>query len=87
MLDIFIEARTGRALDKAIDKSKDYQDALKQQNIAFDRMDKAGLSKEQKRIVDRAISAANACGASYGAVAYKLGFYDGIKVMSEIEEI
>ena len=86
MLDIFIEARTGRALDKAVDKSKDYQDALKRQDIAFNDMDMAGLSREQKRIVDRAISAANDCSAVYGAVAYRLGFHDGIKVMSEIKE-
>ncbi|MBD5495163.1 MAG: hypothetical protein HDR12_12550 [Lachnospiraceae bacterium] len=86
LLDIFIKARTGKALDKAVDKSRDYQDALKRQDIAFYDMDKAGLSREQKRIVDRAISAANDCGAVYGAVAYRLGFHDGLKVMSEIKE-
>ena len=87
MLDIFIKARTGRALDKAVDKSRDYQDALKRQDIAFDDMDKAGLSREQKRIVDRAISAANDCGAVYGAVAYRLGLHDGLQLVSELKDI
>ena len=86
LLGIFIKARTGKALDKAVDKSRDYQDALKRQEIAFDNMDKSGLSREQKRIVDRAISAANDCGAVYGVAAYRLGIHDGIKVMSEIKE-
>lgn len=87
MLDIFIKARTGRVLDKTVNKSRDYQNALKQQDIALNKMNKAGLNQKQKLIVDRAISSANNCGAVYGAAAYRLGLHDGIKVMSEIKEI
>lgn len=87
MLDIFLKARTGRVLDKTVNKSRDYQNALKQQDIALNKMNKAGLNQKQKLIVDRAISAANNCGAVYGAAAYRLGLHDGIKVMSEIKEI
>ena len=46
-------------------------------------LSKAELSKKQKAVVDRAISAANNC----GAVAYELGLQDGIKLMSELKEI
>ena len=53
----------------------------------LDRLDNAGLDEEQKSIVDKAISAANDCGAVYGAVAYRLGLHDGIRLMSEIREI
>lgn len=66
-------------------KSKDYQYTLKQQDKAFDRLDKAGLSGEQKTIVDRAISAANHCSTVYGAVAYRLGLQDGIRLASEVK--
>lgn len=86
LLDIFIKARAA-ALDKAAVKNKDYQNTIEQQKKAFDVLDKAGLNKEQFLIVDRAISAANACGAVYGAVAYRLGVQDGIKLMSELKEI
>lgn len=87
ILDILVKTRTVKALDEAVDKSSSYQETLKRQDKAFDALDKAGLDKEQKTIVDRAISAANDCGATYGAVAYELGLQDGIKLMSELKEI
>lgn len=86
LLDIFVKARTVKALDRAASKSRVYQDTLKRQDKAFDRLDNAGLSKEQSAIVDKAISAANDCGAAYGAVAYRLGLQDGIRLASEVKE-
>lgn len=83
ILDILVKTRTVKALDEAVEKSNAYQETLKRQDKAFDALDKAGLSREQKDIVDRAISAANDC----GAVAYELGLQDGIKLMSELKEI
>ena len=47
LLDIFVRTRTVKALDKAVSKSKAYQTTLKRQDKAFDRLEKAGLSKEQ----------------------------------------
>ena len=73
--------------DKTVEKSSAYQEMLKRQDKTFKELDKAGLSKEQKSIVDRAISAVNECGATYGAAAYELGLQDGIKLMSELKEI
>lgn len=87
ILDILVKTRTVKALDEAVEKSNACQETLKRQDKAFDALDKAGLSREQKDIVDRAISAANDCGAAYGAVAYELGLQDGIKLMSELKEI
>ncbi len=87
LLDILVKTRTVKALDEAVVKSSAYQETLKRQDKAFNALDKAGLSKEQKAIVDRAISAANDCGAAYGAAAYELGLQDGIKLMSELKEI
>lgn len=87
ILDILVKTRTVKALDEAVEKSNAYQETLKRQDKAFDALDKARLSMEQKDIVDRAISAANDCGAAYGAVAYELGLQDGIKLMSELKEI
>lgn len=86
LLDIFVKIRTVKALDRAVSRNSAYQDALKRQDKAFDRLDNAGLNKEQSVIVDKAISAANDCGAAYGAAAYKLGLQDGIRLVSEVKE-
>lgn len=72
---------------KAVDKSSAYQETLNRQGKAFDALDKAGLSKKQKAIVDRVISAANDCSVTYGAVTYELGLQDGIKLMSVLKEM
>lgn len=86
LLDIFVKIRTVKALDRAVSRNSAYQDTLKRQDKAFDKLDKAGLSKEQSAIVDKAISAANDCGAAYGAAAYRLGLQDGIRLVYEIKE-
>ena len=87
LLDILAKARTGNALDEAVSKSTAYQEILKGQDKAFETLDRSGLSREQSTIVDRAVSAANECGAAYNAVSYELGLQDGIKVMSKLKEI
>lgn len=68
-------------------RDKDYQDALTQQQVAFDKLDELGLTKEQKGAIDQAITANNHFGAVYGAVAYRFGMEDGIRVWMETEEI
>lgn len=88
LLEILVMTRTVKALDNAVRKSKDYKDTLIKQDKVLDRLDNAGLdNEEQKSIVDKAISAANDCGAVYGAIAYRLGLHDGIRLTSEIREI
>lgn len=86
LLDLLVRVSIHKALDRVVEESKDYQYTLKRQDKAFDRLDNAGLSKEQSAIVDKAISAANACGAAYGAAAYRLGLQDGIRLASEVKE-
>lgn len=87
LLDIIAANRTGDSLDEIMAKDKDYQDALTQQQIAFDRLDELGLTKEQKGVIDQAITANNHFGAVYGAVAYRFGMKDGIRMSVEMEEI
>lgn len=87
LLDIIAAHRTGDDLDEAVRKDKDYQEALVQQQEAFDMLDELGLTKKQKSVVDRVITANNHCGAVYGAVAYRVGMEDGIRLRMEMEEI
>ena len=58
-----------------------------QQQEAFDMLDELGLTTEQKKVVDRVIAANNHTGAVYGAVAYRYGIEDGIRLRKEMEEI
>lgn len=87
LLEIIAAHRTGDALDEIMAKDKDYQDALVQQQIVFDRLDEMGLTKEQRSAIDQAITVNNHFGAVYGAVAYRFGMEDGIRVRMEMEEL
>lgn len=87
LLEIIAQHRTGYDLDEVMRKDKDYQKALEQQQVAFDMLDELGLTKEQKSVIDQAITANNDFGAVYGAVAYRFGMEDGIRVRMEMEEI
>ena len=85
LLEIIAAYRTGDDLDEALRKDKDYQQALAQQREAFDMLEEVNLTAEQKRVVDQAITANNHAGAVYGAVAYRFGMKDGIRLRMEIE--
>ena len=87
LLDRIASQRMGRDIDRVLRKDREYRDAVKQQDIAFDELKKLGLDKAQRLTIDRAISADNQCGAVYGAVAYRLGMKDGIRLMTEIRKI
>lgn len=87
LLEIIVARRTGEALDEITAKDKDYQEALEQQQKAFDMLDELVLTAEQKRVVDLVITANNHTGAIYGTVAYRCGMEDGIKLRMEMEEI
>lgn len=87
LLDILIEERIHKGLEKALNDNELYQSAQKEVDEAINELENAGLSREQNKVVDKAISAANASGAAYGATAYRQGFYDGIALLSEVKRI
>lgn len=87
LLDIIAAHRTVTDLDELVKTDKYYQEALAEEQAASDIMDSLNLTTEQKKAVDRVITAYNECGAAYGAVAYRFGMEDGIRVRMEMEEI
>lgn len=87
LLDILMEERIHKGLEKVLNDNELYQSAQKEIDEAISDLEKAGLSRQQNKVVDKAISAANASGAAYGAMAYKQGLYDGIRLMSEVNQI
>ena len=82
LLELLARIRTIKALDRAAKIDSYYRATLKEQNMAYSELEKAGLDRKQKRIVDKVFTAINANGAAYGKVAYKLGLHDGIRLMS-----
>lgn len=78
LLEIIAAHRTGDALDEIVAQDKDYQ-------AAFDRIDELELTKEQRSAIDQAITANNHFGAVYGAVAYRFGMGDGIRLVWEMQ--
>ena len=87
LLEVIALHRTGRDLDEVLRKDKDYQEALVQQQEAFDMLEELNLTGEQKSVVDQMITANNHTGAVYGAVAYRCGMEDGIRLRKEMEEV
>lgn len=87
LLEIIAAHRTGDPLDEIMAKDKDYQDALVQQQVAFDMLDELELTKEQRSVIDQAITANNHFGAVYGAAAYRFGMEDGVRFRVEMEKI
>ena len=87
LLDILAEERIHKCLENALDKNELYQSAQKEVDGTISELEKAGLSRDQSKAVDKVISATNASGAAYGATAYRQGLYDGIKLMLEVNQI
>ncbi len=87
LLEIIAAHRTMTDLDEILKRDKYYQDALEEEQAASDIMDGLNLTSEQRKAVDRVITAYNQCGAAYGAAAYRFGMKDGIRVRMEMEEV
>lgn len=87
LLEIIAVHRTGNSLDEVLRKDKDYQEALVQQKEVFAMLDELDLTAEQERVIDQVITANNHTGAVYGAVAYRCGMEDGVRLLMEMKEI
>ena len=58
-----------------------------EENAASDKMEDLEFTEEQKKVVDRVITAYNHCGAVYGAAAYRFGMEDSVRLLKELGEI
>ena len=91
LLDILANKRMEMEIDAASLNDLHYQECIEKQGEAFNQMDSLiktlGLNKQQRLIIDQAISVNTAVGAAYGEIAYRLGFRDGMQLSSEIKRI
>ena len=84
ILKQIFEERKFSSLEEALNQNEEYQNARKEYQAEMNQLDQCGLSAEQKKAVDKAVSAANATGSEYGAAAYQMGFHDARKLMLEL---
>lgn len=87
LLEIIAAYRTSDDLNEVMRKNKDYQKALAEQKEVFAMLDELDFTSEQERVIDQVITANNHTGAVYGAVAYRCGMEDGIRLRMEMEKI
>ena len=87
LLEVIAAHRTMEDLDKILKKDKDYQAALVEEQAASDQMEDLEFTEEQKKVVDRVITAYNHCGAVYGAAAYRFGMEDSVRLLKELGDI
>lgn len=87
LLDELFEERINSALEIALLSDEDYQNSIRDVDKLMNKLLKTKLSKKQRLKIDRVISANNFCGAEYGRIAYKQGFYDSINLMVELSNI
>lgn len=85
LLDILADERIHGALEEVLKEDDLYLSAQKEYDKACGELEEARLDKDQNRIVDRVISTANHFGAVYGAIAYRQGMDDGIKLVTELK--
>lgn len=86
LLDIIIAKRTEKALDRILNHDKEYREALKEQDKAFERLDQI-KSSEVRKMINTALDANNHCAAVYGEAAYKLGLRDGLRLGLELRAL
>ena len=87
LLEIIAAHRTMADLDEILQKDKVYQEALAEEQEASDQMEDMDFTEDQKKVVDRVITAYNQCGAAYGAAAYRFGMEDSVRLLKELGEI
>lgn len=87
ILDILMEERLYNALEVFLANNQEYQTVQTDLQKALTKLEEAALNKEQDRAVDSVLTITNRSSAIYGAAAYRQGFYDGIKLMTELGQI
>lgn len=81
VLESFCMHRLDTALEESIREDKSYQKKDEEIHKAIMRIDKIGLTNNQWKTVDRALSACNARSSGYGEKAYMQGFKDVVNLI------
>lgn len=84
IFDVMAGYSVNEGMDNLLLQNEEYikiQDKIEEQIMQFDQLN---LTKEQRLVVDRLISAYTECGAVYGKLAYRQGFRDCAELLLEM---
>lgn len=84
LLEILIVERMNHGLELSLQTNKAYKNAVQLAEIAYGKLDSLNLNEKQRQAVDNVVSANNYTGVEYGDAAYRLGFKDCLKLISEL---
>lgn len=87
LLENLFDIQISTDLEEALKEDAEYRKTRKQIDKTFKKLKKLELSRKQMLIIDRVVSATNANGSVYGRMAYRKGFQDGIKLLSELMQL
>lgn len=87
VLETLIDEGINYTLEASLRTDENYKKDKKMADETLDDIENIGLDKKQWSTVDKAVSSANALGAEYGRAAYKQGFRDSVKLLSELHEL
>lgn len=87
LLENLFDIQISTDLEEALKEDAEYRGTRKQIDKTFKKLKKLELSRKQMLIIDRVVSATNANGSVYGRMAYRKGFQDGIKLLSELMQL
>ena len=78
-----MDIRTNGILNRILETDAEYQKIDRKLGEYNKEMHALNLPRELHQLIDRYISAQNALGARYGALAYLLGFSDCVELMTK----
>jgi len=78
---------TEERLEKIVSSEKEYRKKSKEIENLSGQLEGYGLTKEQRLIIDRLLSASNECNARYSELAYIQGMKDTVSMLKELDLI
>lgn len=81
ILEGMYKERVERALENVLEKDEKYCKVNEETNQRIKDIDQIDLSREEREIIDTALSAVKERNAEYGRVAYRQGFLDAVSLL------
>lgn len=84
IFDVITDYATNERLSNVLQHDDKYKQIVQKTDDLTEELDALALSKEQRLLIDRLISAYNENGAYYGRLTYQQGFRDCAALLVEI---
>lgn len=86
-LEDFLEKRMQEALEPSSVSNEQYQEALKKQKESLEQLEECDLNEEQREKVEQVLLTSQTLNVEYGKAAYKQGYMDAYKLLTELKHI